>query len=135
MFYIMKTNTEILQLNEFYNIIKLKKPHIRILFCLAIFIFIIKYYNTNLNYLHLIVGFISSYSLYCIFGAQKTGDIVPFMLIINKMHIHHWMYASIFLLFAIHYNYNSLIIGILLGAVLHGIQFKDWNIIDKSKKL
>lgn len=122
-----KIYSDILQLDEFYNITKLSDAHVRLLFCLIIFLFIVYNYKFNINYLELIGGFITSYYLYCIFGAKKTGDIVPFMLKFNHIHIHHWIFMSVFLIISLYYKMNSYMVGIFLGGICHGIQYNDWN--------
>ena len=99
----------------------------RFLACIIIFISYIIYSEYQFNYIQLVFGFLFSYLLYTIFGAKHTGDKVPLTLYIGNLHIHHWMYYLLFLCIALYYKVNSFIIGLLLGGVCHGIQYKDFN--------
>jgi hypothetical protein len=88
---------------------------------LNIFLLLVIYYESYEIYL----GFFSSYNLYYVFSAKKTGD-YPFAMIKNDyIHIHHWMYCSLFLGIAIYFE-NVFLIGFFYGGISHGIQYSDW---------
>ena len=105
---------------------------LRLSVCIILFFMYISVYNTYfskyiIDYTMLLFGFLLTYSIFTLFGAKKEKECVAFMININNIHIHHWMYFSLFLLIALHFKANSFILGGLLGGICHGIQYNDWN--------
>ena len=113
------------EIQSFNNFLSLSYENDRkLIISLYMFSFLIIYYNSY----YLIFGFITSYNLYYFFGAKKSGDYAFMMIKNNYIHIHHWIYCSLFLLFSIYYE-NIFLIGFFYGGISHGIQFNDWLII------
>ena len=117
----MNINCEILL--DFLNINIKRSSHIRLIIIIILFIIFIRYKKININ--NSVTGFIACYILFYIFGACKTGD-NTFQIKYKSFHLHHWQLFTILLPFAIYYEYNSYIIGILFGGIAHGIQYLDW---------
>lgn len=83
-------------------------------------------YYYNLINLQFNLGFMTSYQLYYIFSANKTGEHSWGMLKSKYIHIHHWLYCSFFLCILFITEYNSFLAGIFSGGIAHGIQYTDW---------
>lgn len=49
----------------------------------------------------------------------------------TTFHLHHWIVMSLlliaYMLFVKQNEYDMLITGFLLGGIIHGLTYKDWN--------
>ena len=78
------------------------------------------------------IGFVISYQIYYTYGARKTGDYAWGMIVIDHVHVHHWMYCFVILIVTWLLGIsNPFIIGLCSGGITHGVQFSDWNNIYK----
>ena len=119
--------TEILQLDDIMNINLCKESHKRLILVILLFILYLYILPYNYDYTPIFLGTIISYHMYCVYSAKKTGE-KTIMLKYKNIHIHHWMYFTVFLVLACNrHEPNSILIGLFFGPICHGIQYKDWD--------
>ena len=94
-------------------------------------------YPVIIRFIFGLLGFIVSYQLYSKYGAAKTGDPAFGMLKFKDwIHIHHWMYCTIFVILICLFGLSHpFLLGLGFGGITHGIQYSDWHVIvDNLKK-
>jgi hypothetical protein len=83
-----------------------------------------------------LIGFITTYQIYYIYGTKLTGQPSWGMLKYSGWHIHHWFYCVniLVILLLLLDTVHPIIIGLCFGGIVHGIQFSDWYNFKDNKK-
>jgi len=85
-----------------------------------------------MNIFIVILGIVLGFLIAKFCSGKNTNDDGKFKLILKtKKHtyrLHHWLVATslmiILLIFSLH---NHLLYGLLIGIVIQGLTYKDWN--------
>jgi len=69
------------------------------------------------------------YSLGVIAGYAGAKWVTPRCLSLKtkKLHIHHWMWATVLLAVMIYVEPDEVVIGALTGVALQGLSYKNWG--------
>ena len=93
-----------------------------------------------MSYLYLIIGIIVGFLVVHIFSGKKEGEIGLFILLLktehHTYHLHHWIVALLVLvtLYLLKID-NTIVYGLLIGALIQGLTYKDFHkIVVKQKR-
>ena len=83
----------------------------------------------------LVVSVVVGFLITKFFSAKKEGQrsrfkSLKFRVGSRMLHIHHWLYGSIILLFLWYMGfYNDIVYGFLIGIIVQGLTYKDFYFI------
>ena len=124
--------TEIASMYEFFSCCTIAVKQPQVAFGMFVFFLVVVFPIIGRVTLSL-TGCMTSYTIYSIFGAKRTGErswgMITFS---NGIHIHHWLYCTIICILTYALNISHpFVTGLMFGGVLHGLQFSDWYVLNK----
>ena len=93
-----------------------------------------------MNFYIIISGIIIGFLIAKFFSGKKEGKqgiLKSIKFSINKfnIHLHHWLIGSIILIALLIFKfYNDLVYGLIMGIIIQGLTYKDFNKIIYRKK-
>lgn len=87
----------------------------------------------------LITGLLIGYFFWKLFSGKREGDKIErsFRILIRGyyLHIHHWIWCTLVIIFLIITGYENLFVfGLLIGSIIQGLQYRDRFVVLYKKE-